>query len=111
MILPGHIAAGYLTAFVVTTSAGFLLSPQEQIILLGAGALLGDAPDIDVYLSFLKKKTTSTTGLRGHREYVTHAPIIWLILGLLILAKRLVYYYGYVLGAIFFAIQYFQVAA
>jgi hypothetical protein len=88
MILPGHIAAGYITAFVTTTilssTFGYSFTPAEQTLLLTAGALLGDAPDIDVIFSFLKKKSTDVSALRGHRDHVTHIPLLWLVLGLII---------------------------
>ena len=84
MVLPGHIAAGYLTALGVVTLSGLTLTPNEQITLLTLGALLGDGPDLDVFFSFLKKKTTSVTALTGHRDHITHIPLLWLAIGLFI---------------------------
>ena len=54
----------------------------ELAALFAAGTLLGDAPDIDVLFYFLKKKTTSPDKLSAHRTYITHAPVVWLLLGL-----------------------------
>ena len=85
MVFPGHIAAGYLTALGVVTFAGLPLSPNEQTILLTVGALLGDAPDIDVFVSFFRKKTTDISSLNGHRDYITHTPILWLLAGFLVI--------------------------
>ncbi|MES2223806.1 MAG: metal-dependent hydrolase [Patescibacteria group bacterium] len=84
MVFPGHIAAGYLTALGVVTFAGFSLTPNEQALLLTLGSLLGDAPDIDVFYSFLKKKTTGISALQGHRDHITHMPLLWLLIGLFV---------------------------
>lgn len=84
MVFPGHIAAGYLTALGVVTFAGVPFSPNEQAILLTLGALLGDGPDLDVFFNFFKKKTIGVTALQGHRDIVTHMPLLWLVVGLLV---------------------------
>ena len=82
MVLPGHIAAGYITAFTLVTTLGYSFTPSEYTLLLTAGALLGDAPDADVIFSFFKKKSTDVSSLKGHRDHITHIPLLWLILGL-----------------------------
>ncbi len=84
MVFPGHIAAGYLTALGVVTFAGIPLSPNEQTLLLTFGALLGDGPDIDIIFSFFKKKTTDVSALQGHRDHITHVPLLWLLIGLFV---------------------------
>lgn len=84
MVFPGHIAAGYLTALGVVTFAGIPLTPNEQTILLTLGALLGDAPDTDIFYSFFKKKTTGISALQGHRDHITHMPLLWLLIGLFV---------------------------
>ena len=85
MIFPGHIAAGFLTTYSVVSFFPGLHAPvggTELAALFAAGTLLGDAPDIDVLFYFLKKKTTSPDKLSAHRTYITHAPVVWLLLGL-----------------------------
>lgn len=84
MVFPGHIAAGYLTTIGVIAVTGYLLSPHEHLLLLSAGTLLGDAPDVDVFFNFLEKKTIKTFGLKGHRDHITHAPIFWFVLGIFV---------------------------
>lgn len=88
MVLPGHLAAGYLTTFVVLkiASAWFSisLSVSQTFWLFIIGTLLGDGPDVDAVFGILKSRSLSPKGLDGHRKYVTHAPVLWLIAGLAI---------------------------
>lgn len=82
MVLPGHLAAGYITTFLTMTTLGYSFTATEQTLLLTAGTLLGDAPDIDVFFGFIKNKSTKVTSLKGHRDHITHVPLLWLFLGL-----------------------------
>ncbi|MDB5204778.1 MAG: hypothetical protein JWP09_806 [Candidatus Taylorbacteria bacterium] len=97
MVFPGHIAAGYLTALGVVTFSGIALSPNEQALLLTLGALLGDGPDVDLFYSFFKKKTTNVGALKGHRDHITHMPLLWLLIGLFVFILT-VSNFGKVLG-------------
>jgi hypothetical protein len=93
MIFPGHLAAGYITTRATLAvaaaigavgigTAGGSLSPAEMTTLLIAGTLLGDAPDIDILYVFFTRKSFHPSKLSGHRRYITHIPLLWLILGL-----------------------------
>lgn len=82
MILPGHLAAGYVATFLTITTLGYSFTPTEQTLLLTAGTLLGDAPDVDVFFSFIKHKSVKVHSLKGHRDHITHIPLLWLLLGL-----------------------------
>jgi hypothetical protein len=91
MIFPGHLGAGYLTAYAIIAAAGAgsliglgagALSPSEIDILLVSGTLLGVAPDVDILFYFFDKKTLRPDKLSSHRTYITHAPLFWLILGM-----------------------------
>ena len=84
MILPGHLAAGYITTRILLAvkHAGF--DPAQTNALLLFGTFAGDFPDIDIAYHMLKYKTISSSNLSIHRTYFTHAPIIWLVLGLII---------------------------
>lgn len=84
MILPGHLAAGYITTFVTVTALGYSFTPTEQTLLLTAGTLLGDAPDLDVFFNFFKKTSIGVSSLKGHRDHITHIPLLWLVLGVII---------------------------
>ncbi len=81
MILPGHLAAGYLTTYAVLHVAGFQFSGNENIAIYTIGTLLGDGPDFDIFLSFLKKKTLTPAVTDGHRGYITHTAIFWFLFG------------------------------
>ncbi|MEK9184895.1 MAG: metal-dependent hydrolase [Patescibacteria group bacterium] len=84
MIFPGHIASGFL----MTTAVLHLLNPEitpiQTNFLLAFGTLAGDFPDIDIAYHFIKKRNTNPEDLGNHRHYITHAPILWFILGLVI---------------------------
>ncbi len=84
MVLPGHLAAGYITARALIAIVHPAISSTELQLLTLFGTLSGDFPDIDVVYHMLKRKTTSPKDLGDHRHYVTHAPIVWLALGLLV---------------------------
>jgi hypothetical protein len=86
MLPPGHIAAGYLTAYALIKITGYNLTPTQIDQLLLMGAVIGFIPDLDIFTAFAKIR-----GFRieldkaDHRHYLTHAPILWLAAGLLIL--------------------------
>lgn len=86
MVLPGHLAAGYLTTYAVLFVSGIHFAYSQELTLLCIGTLLGDAPDSDIAYNFLKKKTLSSEGIDQHRDYVTHTAPIWLISGLALYA-------------------------
>jgi len=94
MVLPGHLAAGYLVSFgVLKFAASWLsisLTRAQTVWLFIVGTLLGDGPDVDAVFGIWKSKSLSPKGLDGHRKYPTHAPVLWFVLGLAIfLAARI----------------------
>jgi hypothetical protein len=84
MLPSGHIAAGYLV------TRGFLawthpaLSVLEQDHLIWWGMFFSFAPDLDTFAVFAKAKRFISTGNINHRKFFSHAPILWMLLGLLI---------------------------
>jgi membrane-bound metal-dependent hydrolase YbcI (DUF457 family) len=85
MLPPGHIAGGFLTAEALLKIIHPQL-PQAQINrLLLWGMFFGFAPDLDTFYSFLKEKAfTVRKPQNNHRHFLSHAPILWLVAGLLI---------------------------
>jgi membrane-bound metal-dependent hydrolase YbcI (DUF457 family) len=52
------------------------------VILMALGVFFGFAPDLDFFYGFAKAKTwTATEQEFNHRRYLSHAPILWLLLG------------------------------
>ncbi len=87
MLPPGHLAAGFLSAVVVLSQATKPApAPVEAKRLLWLGALFGFAPDLDVFWLFLSHKTLlpSSNGDYNHRLYLSHAPLVWLMVGLIV---------------------------
>ncbi|MCR4334499.1 MAG: metal-dependent hydrolase [Patescibacteria group bacterium] len=84
MILPGHLATGFLATTAILSVIHPEFSSAQTNFLLIFGTLAGDFPDIDVLYHFLKKKSINPENLGDHRHYVTHAPILWFILGIII---------------------------
>ena len=86
MLPPGHIAAGFLTAKAFLHFAHPELTSQQQNNLLWWGMFFGFAPDLDYFLAFAREKAFKISDFEknSHRRFLTHAPVLWLIAGLLI---------------------------
>ena len=85
MLPPGHIAAGYLTAKVLTSSLQYNLTASQINELSLIGAIIGFIPDLDFFFAFAKIKAFRIdNGAVNHRKLFPHAPILWLITGLII---------------------------
>ena len=81
MVLPGHIAGGFIATNIILSLINHNLSLSQVQLMYILGSLSGEIPDIDLLLFYFKKnkKTDST-----HREYITHAPLFWLIVSIMI---------------------------
>jgi len=85
MLPPGHIAAGFLTAKALLYFSHTGLSQPQQNQLLWWGAFFGFAPDLDTFYWFGKSKAFKIDpDQQNHRFFFTHAPVLWLIVGLAI---------------------------
>jgi len=84
MVLPGHIAGGYLAAEAILLLAHPALPASQLTALLIIGTLAGEAPDIDLIWFYLEHRFNKTVNVEGHRDYVTHAPLVWVIISLII---------------------------
>ena len=91
MVLPGHLAGGYLAARAVLFLTHASFSPTQTATLLVIGTLAGEVPDIDLLFFYFNQRSKASKKVAEHRDYLTHAPIVWLILSLLIVAIGLLF--------------------
>ena len=95
MVLPGHLAGGYLAARGLLAVFHPALPPIEIDSLLIIGTLAGELPDINLIRLYFNYKLERPNRVNNHRVYVTHAPLFWLVISLLIVAG------GYLAGSLF----------
>jgi len=91
MVLPGHLAGGYLAARAVLFLTHAAFTPAQTAALLTIGTLAGEAPDIDLIFFYFNQRSKTSKKIAEHRDYFTHAPLVWLILSLLIVASGLIF--------------------
>jgi len=95
MLPTGHIAGGYLVAQAVLALAHPALSVMEQQQLLWWGMFFAFAPDLDMFVVFMKTKRFVASDDVSHRKFWSHAPILWLVGGLAI------FFFGLVQRSVF----------
>ncbi len=85
MLPPGHIAGGYLTAEFLLRTFHFNISNHQRHLLEFVGIFFGFAPDLDFFLAFYKARQLKIDHRKAnHRKYFTHAPVLWMIAGIII---------------------------
>lgn len=86
MLPPGHIAAGFLTAYGFVKIIKPDLDPSQINQLLALGAFAGFVPDLDEFWVFFKEKSFTVRDIakNDHRNLVSHAPLFWLLAGMVI---------------------------
>lgn len=86
MLPPGHMAAGYLVTKILISATHPAISHHQINQLLLWGTLFAFLPDLDMFYSFKKAKGfTIQDNSIEHRDYFTHAPLLWLSIGLIII--------------------------
>ena len=88
MVLPGHLAGGYLTATALLQIFQPDLPVNQIYSLLAIGTLAGELPDIDLIFFYFKHRKDKPgidvpeahEDAESHRNYITHVPIFWIIL-------------------------------
>lgn len=78
MVLPGHLACGYLAALSTLAIGNPALPAEQSATLLVIGTLSGEIPDIDIGWSLFRRYILGKNG-GDHRKYFTHGPLFWLI--------------------------------
>lgn len=96
MVLPGHIAGGYLatSALLAVVSSiapdTLVVFSNDQIVAFYIlGMIAGELPDIDLiwfYLENRRQKVVAQdkTTSKDHRDFVTHLPLFWLCVSIVI---------------------------
>ncbi len=86
MLPPGHIAAGFLTAKALLHFSHASLTAAQQNNLLWWGMFFGFIPDWDTFVTFAREKAfvVRNPEKNDHRNYISHAPVLWMIAGLLV---------------------------
>ena len=85
MLPPGHIAAGYLAAYSLLKLTGYNFDAQQVNQLLFWGMFFGFVPDMDMFAVFIRVKSFSVDANKSdHRKFITHTPLFWLIVGLVV---------------------------
>ncbi|MEK7208157.1 MAG: metal-dependent hydrolase [Patescibacteria group bacterium] len=82
MFILGHLAAGYLAAKGAIALASPALSPADTHLLSVLGGVVGALPDIDLIPYFLRNHSVELRPDASHRDYLSHAPMLWCFLGL-----------------------------
>lgn len=77
MLIPGHLAIGYLLSLLILKTLNPEFNQSEINILLLLGSIFAILPDIDT-ISYLFKFNENTT----HKQFISHTPFLWLIIGL-----------------------------
>ncbi len=87
MLPPGHIAAGFITADAIIKLVPYKFSIRETHYLLALGTMLAFVPDLDFFYVFSRVGDFKIDNSKeNHRTLFTHAPVVWLVLGLIVFA-------------------------
>jgi membrane-bound metal-dependent hydrolase YbcI (DUF457 family) len=86
MLPPGHIAAGFLATDLFLKLNQPDLGPSQLRQMMAIGAMFAFAPDLDTFWSFFKERAFIIKDVvrHNHRKFFTHAPLLWLVAGLLV---------------------------
>jgi len=94
MLPPGHLAGGFLTAEALLKITRPDLSSVQISQLLCWGLFFSFAPDLDTFFGFIREQAWFVKDQRNnHRKFISHAPLLWLTVGLLIYISSLDVYW------------------
>jgi len=89
MVLPGHLAGGYLATTALLVFFHPDLSTSQVNGLLIIGALAGELPDID--LIFFNLAHRKNHKIESHRDYLTHIPLFWLLISTVVVVSGFIF--------------------
>lgn len=113
MVLPGHLAGGYLATTALFSIVQLPVSENELNALYIIGTLAGEIPDIDLFAFYFKNKlkklndskqvlpnqlSNNSSSEETHRNYFTHIPIFWLILSSTIFSLGIIFNSDFIVG-------------
>ncbi|HEV8601000.1 MAG TPA: metal-dependent hydrolase [Patescibacteria group bacterium] len=75
MLPPGHIAGGFLAAKI----ASHFIPELDHSKYLLLSSFFGFFPDLDFFFAFFKAKKFISREDINHRQFVTHAPLLYLV--------------------------------
>ena len=84
MILSGHLALGYLVTYGLLKLFNFGFSAADTNFILLLGTVFGAIVDLDFFSYFIKNKTLRIKENVSHRDQMSHSPLLWLIVGLIV---------------------------
>lgn len=87
MILPGHLAAGYVVSqLVINTASPEIMAYSIPLSILGA--VSGVLPDLDHLLVYFRHRKDKPEEYKDagskhedHRDFISHTPLFWIVLG------------------------------
>ena len=85
MLPTGHIAGGYLASLGAARALGVNIPDLAEPAFIAMGVFMAFAPDLDMFYSFYRKRRlyldeeSSRPGI-NHRHYVSHAPLLHLVI-------------------------------
>jgi membrane-bound metal-dependent hydrolase YbcI (DUF457 family) len=84
MVLPGHLAGGYLASKLIVylfpnALLGGLTTPESTALTIIA-ILASELPDLDLIRFYFEQKKNGKARIKDHREYFSHAPSFWLFI-------------------------------
>jgi len=84
MLPPGHIGFGYIVTEALLKFTHPELTHDQSNQLLLWGMFWAFAPDLDFFYAFVKEKALVVKDWKynNHRDFVSHAPVLWLLAGL-----------------------------
>lgn len=95
MVLPGHLAGGYLTAAALMEAFHPALSDAQTAAVYIIGTIAGELPDMDLVFFYISQVSRRPSAKQSHRDHVTHIPAFWLAICVAIVAT------GLIIGSVF----------
>ena len=77
----GHVGASVVATYVITN---YVFKTEATPVVLGLSALVGLLPDVDGIVAMMAKRERPMQQKVQHHRYVTHTPLFYLLIALLL---------------------------